>query len=168
MNVQFLSLTSPHPIWRFLDGNPYQAEAASIQAILLSGRYRTERLCRFWSANKQGFCLICLKLNLNVIEDVGHLLIRCAGLSDQRRRLVQFTYNFALVNPALQPIINEYLFSTNDDTKIAFLLDCSTLPMVVRARQVLGDVALQLLFKLTRTWCRSLHRSRLRELGRWK
>ena len=168
IDVRLLSFSSPYPIWRSLDGNKYQTEAALVQAVLLSGRYRTERLCRFWTSNKQGFCLICLKFNREEIEDLGHLLIRCAGLTEQRRRLFLFTSKFATENPALQPIINEYLFSCNDDVRITFLLDCSTLPMVISARQVFGDIVHHLLFKLTRTWCRSIHRSRLRELGRWK
>ena len=37
MDPRYLSLSSPHPIWCSLDGNPYQAEAASIQALFLSG-----------------------------------------------------------------------------------------------------------------------------------
>ena len=49
LQPSFLSLSSPHPIWTSLDGNPYQAKAARIQALFFSGRYRSERLCRFWS-----------------------------------------------------------------------------------------------------------------------
>ena len=58
LHPQFLTLTHPHPIWTSLDGNPYQAKAARIQALFLTGRYRTERLCRFWSGNKDGYCLL--------------------------------------------------------------------------------------------------------------
>ena len=49
LQPRYLSLSSPHPLWTSLDDNPYQARAAHIQALFLSGRYRTERLCRFWS-----------------------------------------------------------------------------------------------------------------------
>ena len=73
------------------------------------------------------------------------MLIRCAGVTEQRRRLFLFTSKFATENPALQPIINEYLFSCNDDVRITFLLDCSTLPMVISARQVFGDIVHHLL-----------------------
>ena len=46
LQPRYLSLSDPHPIWTSLDGNPYQAKAAHIQALFLSGRYRTERMCR--------------------------------------------------------------------------------------------------------------------------
>ena len=45
----FLSLSRTHPIWSSLDGSPYQSKAAHVQALLLTGRYRTERLKRFWT-----------------------------------------------------------------------------------------------------------------------
>ena len=60
-----LSLMHPHPIWTSLDGNPYQAKAARIQALFLTGSYRTERLCRFWSSNREGKCLLETCKNLN-------------------------------------------------------------------------------------------------------
>ena len=45
LQPDFLSLSSPHPIWTSLvDGNSYQTKAAKIQALFLSGRYRTEQL----------------------------------------------------------------------------------------------------------------------------
>ena len=47
-----LSLMRPHPIWTSLNSNPYECKAARIQALFLTGRYRTEKLCRFWSSNK--------------------------------------------------------------------------------------------------------------------
>ena len=168
MDPRYLSLSSPHPIWCSLDGNPYQAEAASIQALFLSGRYRTERLCRFWSENNHGFCLLCQNLNLEITENIEHVLLLCAGLTEERRRLYEYSIIFAADNPILKPILDEYLFTVDNDLLMRFLLDCSVLPYVITARQLFGDNVHHLLFKLTRTWCRSIHRARLRKLGRWK
>ena len=81
----FLSLLKPHPIWTSLDGNPYQAKAAKVQALFLSGRYRTERLCRFWSSNSNGYCLLDSCLNLKYFDDYSHILLHCSGLIDERR-----------------------------------------------------------------------------------
>ena len=58
LKADFLSLSCPHPIWSCLPGsNPYEVRAARIQPLLLTGRYRTEKLTRHWSGNPNGFCL---------------------------------------------------------------------------------------------------------------
>ena len=49
LRAPFLGLDVPHPIWATLDTNPYQAKAAVVQALFLSGRYRTEKLRRHWA-----------------------------------------------------------------------------------------------------------------------
>ena len=166
MDPRYLSLSSPHPLWCSLDGNSYQSEAAFIQALFLSGRYRTEMLCRFWSQNVHGFCLICLNSNLKIAGTMEHILLQCDGLTGERRRLYDLSRDFVADNPILKPILDAYLYCDNNDLKMRFLLDCSVLPDVITAKQLLGDKVHHLLFKLTRTWCRSIHRARLRKLGR--
>ena len=69
LQPHFLSLSLPHPIWTSLDGNPYQAKAARIQSLFLTGRYRSERLCRFWSSNREGYCLLSTCNNEQLYED---------------------------------------------------------------------------------------------------
>ena len=113
LQPRFLSLSSPHPIFTSLDGNPYQAKAARIQSLFISGRYRTEELCRFWSQNKEGFCL----------------LDSCKNLQ--------------------------------------FLMDCSVLPLAITTYQEYGAIIHQDLFRVSRTWCRSVHVARLKALGRY-
>ena len=44
----YMSLTNPHPIWLHA-GSPYEVKKAVIAARMLSGRYRTDRMARFWS-----------------------------------------------------------------------------------------------------------------------
>ena len=141
--------------------------AACIQALLLSGRYRTERLCRFWSQNKAGVCLLPACKNLNISEDSEHILLHCMSLNAERRRLEEFTTQFISDKPLLQPVIATYLFSASDNTRMQFLLDCSVLPLVIVAHQTHGPVVYQHLFRISRTWCRSLHTARLKALGRF-
>ena len=164
---QFLQLSHPHPLWSSLDGNPYQTKAACIQALFLSGRYRTERLCRFWSQNKAGVCLLPACKNLNICEDLEHILLHCMSLNAERRRLEEFTTHFLSDKPILQPVITAYLFSAPDNTRMQFLLDCSVLPQVIVAHQTHGPVVHQHLFRISRTWCRSLHTARMKALGRY-
>ena len=168
LKPQFLTLSSPHPLWTSLDNNPYQAKAARIQAILLSGKYRSERLCRYWSHNKEGFCLLQPCKNLRVYEDIEHIFIQCGGLTSERRRLETFTKDFLSDKPVLQPIVNTYLLKTTDSyLRMQFFLDCSVLPLVISTFQTYGVIIHQQLFRISRTWCRSLHVARLKALGRY-
>ena len=164
---QYLSLSHPHPLWSSLNGNPYETKAACIQALFLSGRYRSERLCRFWSQNKAGVCLLPACKNSNISEDIEHILLQCISLNAERRWLEMFTSKFAADKPPVQMIINTYLYSVHDNIRVQFLLDCSVLPLVITAHQKYGHEIHQHLFKVSRTWCRSLHLARMKALGRF-
>ena len=48
---EFMSLASPHPLWTSTGSSPYEVAKAIQQARFLSGRYRTESLCKHWSNN---------------------------------------------------------------------------------------------------------------------
>ena len=167
LHTPYLSLSVPHPIWTTLDGNPYQTKAASVQALFLSGRYRSERLRRHWSmVNRNGYCLNPSCFSLKYVEDEIHILLRCSAYTDERRRLTNLSMKTAHNFPLLQPIMDEYLNSSDDDLKLQFLLDCSTLPLVIYARQNFGFEIMCHLFKFTRIWCLNIHKSRMKMLGR--
>ena len=138
-----------------------------MQALFLSGKYLTERHCRFWSGNKDGFCLLQSCSNLNLFEDVEHIILHCSGLNEVRRRLFQFTSTYSSDKPVLRPILDTYLYANSPDLRMQFILDCSVLPLVIRGFQEHGKIIHQQLFKITRTWCRSLHVHRLKQLGRF-
>ena len=165
-NPNFMSLKSPHPIWSSAGTNRYEINKAIIQARMLSGPYRTEGLCRFWSTNRSGSCLLPSCSASGVKEDIAHILIHCPSLSGTRSRLEKFFEVYASQNPLI-PSIRNFLNSVNPIQKTQFLLDCSILPDVIRLRQEHGQPVLHILFYLTRTWCYSLHRERLPQLGRW-
>ena len=167
LHAPFLSLTTPHPVWTTLDGNPFQARAASIQALFLSGRYRTERLRRHWTPNnRDGFCLHPSCFAQKYLEDECHILLQCPAYSDNRGRLFQLSKSLAVRIPLINPILDSYLFTERDDLKLQFLLDCSILPLVIHAQQCFGRWILDCLFKLTRTWCLNIHTRRMKLLGR--
>ena len=167
LQPDFLSLSSPHPIYSSLDGNQYQAKAARIQSLFLSGRYRSEELCRFWSQNRDGFCLLDSCKDLKISENIQHILLHCAGLTEVRRRLVAFTGKMTDDKPVLKQIIESYLFSQDEELRMQFLMDCSVLPPVITAYQEYGATIHQSLFRVSRTWCRSVHVARLKALGRF-
>ena len=163
---QFMSLSKPHPLFTTAGSSPYEVTKSGVQALFLSGRYRTELLSRYWSSNPEGFCLCPSCDGHQVKEDIEHILLYCPSLSPSRQRLYNFTSSYARSVPAICETIltlsrpTHPLFSQ-------FLLDCSVIPCVISLVQQLGDDVLHHMFKISRTWCYSLHRERLRILGRW-
>ena len=133
---------------------------------MLSGRYRTERLCRFLSSNTYGHCLLRPCTNMNISEDISHILLHCPALSTTRERLRDLFMDSKLRHPHISSI-TDFLQSDDTTMKTQFLLDCSTMYPVIKHIQEYGNQVLDILFYLTRTWCYSMHRERLKQLGRW-
>ena len=163
---QFMSLSKPHPIFMSAGSSPYEVVKAGVQATILSGRYKTERLCRHWSENKEGFCILPSCLGKQLLEDERHILLDCGSLVSTRIRLSQFTINHTKKFPVIKDILLNF---TNPENPryCQFLIDCSSIPEVITLSQKYGHSILNQLFKVTRTWCYSLHRERLKVLGRW-
>ena len=158
---QFMSLEFPHPIFMSTKSSSYEVTKAGVQAILLSGRYRTERLSRHWSANPSGSCLCPSCKGLEISEDVEHILLHCPSLSTTRASLAKFTLDYAADHPDIQDVLLAYTNPTNP-LFVQFLLDCSVIPEVISLTQEHGTDTLFKLFKVTRAWCYSLHRNRLK------
>jgi hypothetical protein len=159
---EYMSLTKPHPIWSTAGSNPYEVSKAVQQARFLSGRYRSEYLSRHWTNNKEGYCLspTCS----NEVESVDHILIHCRAYNECKRRL--YSLWLSSPNPAVIKLVTE-AFSEETDYLLQFIIDCSVLPSVINAVQAQGPEILDDLFYLTRTWCFSVHRYRMKMLGRW-
>ena len=79
------SLQQPHPLWTSSAGNSFECGKATVLARMVSGRYRTEMLCRFWSTNRTGHCSspTCDQVD----GDLEHLLIVYPALDHIRHRL---------------------------------------------------------------------------------
>ena len=163
----FMSLTTPHPIWTTAGSSPANVAMATVQAVMVSGRYRTEALCSHWSQNRKGMCLLSKDCN-DVLEDLTHILQICPGLSRFRQNLNKFTqeYSEKLENPDIQVVLLGHCNVSHPLFK-DFLLDCSSLPQVIACVQRHGHDVLYHLFRVTRTWIYVLHRERLKILGRW-
>ena len=125
-------------------------------------RYRSEELCRHWSANVNGFCQTgsCT----NTVESIEHILITCSTYYVTRDRLKMLWLTSS--DPVIRDIASKAL-SGPPKLLLQFLLDCSVIPTVISAAQCYGQGAFQSLFYLTRTWCFSLYRERMKALNRW-
>ena len=166
LKPEFISLASPHPIFTTLNGNPYQTKKAKVQSRFLSGRYRTEKLCRFWSKNNAGICLLESCKSDRIPEELEHIIFSCKGLAETRKRLLTFTFDYISDKPELQPIIHKYLGEAEVEF-CQFIIDCSVQSLVISSYQLYGKSIHDHLFYITRTWCYSLHKERLRQLGRF-
>ena len=162
----FMSITKPHPLWQTAGSSPAKVSMATVQAQMLSGRYRTEALCSHWSKNKEGVCLLSSECG-NTVEDLPHILSFCPSLTPARTKLNQYTLQYSSNLPdGIKNILMQHC-SPSSPTFINFLLDCTSLPDVISAVQVLDADVLHHLFNISRTWVYVLHRERLKQLGRW-
>ena len=101
----YMSLTRPHPLLTTAGSSPYEVVKARVQALLLSGRYRTELLCSKWSTNTGGYCCTPDCKGKNIKEDIEHILLHCSSLALTRTRLVSFTLKYSLSVPFLSEIL---------------------------------------------------------------
>ena len=161
-----MSLSSPHPLWVSASSSSYEISKATVQARMLSGRYRTESLSSHWSSNSNGWCLTPLCVGEKVVEDLDHILSSCPSLDQTRRNLQFFTRKFAASNPIILPVLEAFC-NPEHPLFCQFLLDCSCIPAVNALACYYGATFLDKLFYIGRTWCYSLLRDRARLLNRW-
>ena len=170
----YMSLVRPHSLWTSAGHSPAKIFKATVQALMLSGRYPTEALIKHWSPNKTGICQ--LSSSCSVQEDISHILTGCIALDDVRINLRRFTevYIFKLRQDSDSDLTGKIcnlltiLCNPSYPTFCQFLLDCASLPEVISLTQELGKVALYHLHEVARTWIYVLHRERLKLLGRWR
>ena len=168
---QFMSLDKPHIIWRSCGSNPYEIQKAVIQTRMLSGRYRDDSLSRHFTNNASGECLLCKEhnpasLSPSPIGDLPHLLLHCPLLTDRRTILMDYWLTLTSDSPACRTFVMNFP-QKPEPYQMQFLLDCSALPDVIHAVQVHDETILTMLLKITRTYCYSIHRDRLKKLDRW-
>ena len=155
-----MSLTRPHSLWTSCGSNPFECHKATIAARMLSGRYLTDRLQRHWTLNKEGTCLLngCVFGSEGTLE---HILLRCQALNATRHKLLHLAAKVSTEHPYLFAIISGTLLSNRQDLMLELLLDCSTLPFVIKQRQTHRPEIRDRLHYLGCTWCYSIHQERI-------
>ena len=162
----YMSLTKTHPVYLTCKNSPHEVSKAIVQAHYLSGRARLENLTKYWdSTNKEGYCLLC-KYSVLVpkLQSLAHLLLPggCEALCEARLFMFTFINSYLVSRPYLFPILKECL--KDDDSFIQFMLDCSTMPSVIKLNQECGESCLEDLFYISRTYIYKLHSVRKRML----
>ena len=159
-HAPFMSLNHIHPLFWTAGNSPRQVAMATIQASMISGRYRCGTLTRHWNSDKdEGFCSLSPQCT-GYLEDIDHILVSCIILDPIREKLFAFTEDYSSNLPMyLQELIMQK-FSRLNPNFSQFLLDCSIDCDVIVLAQKYGDDILRHIFLITRTWIYSLHRHR--------
>ena len=161
---EFMSLSTPHPVWTTCGSSVYEVNKACIQAKFLSGRFRTDKLLSHFSPQNSKFCQ--LHPDQPEAGDLEHHLVLCPVLAERRTLLFQYWNRLSESNTLCSEILTKMQTSTTD-ILMQFLLDCSVMPDVISLQQEHGDQILRILFKATRTYCYSMYRERLKRLDMW-
>ena len=162
--ADYMSLCQPHPIWSTAGSSPFEVKKATVQARMLSGRYRTCWLRRHWSGDPTGHCRVpgCS----DQPGTLQHMATgKCPGLSDALIRAVSLWKTFLLQNPHIYPVVKKYSLGTEF---LSFLLDPTTKPEVITLTQCHGKEISEKLCYMTRTWLFYMHKERLKLMGLWK
>ena len=155
-----IGLGGVHPIFSTCGSNSYEVEKAVWQSRLLSGMYKFERRQRHYrdTTNPNGYC----SLKLCQVEDYRHygdiesFFLSCPSLSKARQEFDIFFNNYLVSYPDLVALILECV----EADPVQFFLDASTMSQVISQVQVKGTMILDIIFKLTRTYCYNLHKLR--------
>ena len=160
----FYSLSKPHKMWSSVASNPFECSKSLVVAKMISGRYRTELLCRFWSKNRGGFCEA--ETCHLVPGDLEHLLIHCPALSPIRRKMREF-WKFQTINyPKLYSVIQRILTAA-PKVQVSFILDPCSFPEIISLGQLCGQTLLNHVLYLTRTFAFYIHKHKMIITGRW-
>ena len=161
----FMSLSITHPLYSTCGSSPYQVSKAAVQARYLSGRARVEALTGHWDiSNKDGFCLLCktIKPTLGTLE---HLLLSggCPALVDARLTMLSFFQAYMVSRPYLLPLL-QACWDVDTNLTMQFLLDCSTIPLLIKMTQDSQHPVIKDIFYMTRTYVYKIHLTRRRLL----
>ena len=163
---EFLSLRAPHRLWTTAGRKPYEVAKARIQLLFLSSQYPCGKLTKNWSlTNPEGFCTFEDCLNSSQLESPEHILMNCPAYSTVRTKMISMCLN--VKHPITKSLVTRILLTNSTEKIMQLLLDCSSMPNVVKSAQVYGDQIYNDLFYLSRNWCFSVHRERMKRLGLW-
>ena len=135
---------------------------------MLSGKYLTDRLQRHWTENKCGFCLLPACAPFQFDGTLEHLLLFCQSLKTTRERLLELVSKVSAEDNQISFIINTVFYDPDPKVLMQFLLDCTTMPIVIDTTQRSGHKIRDRLLYVGRTWCYNIHRERMKQMGLMK
>ena len=162
-----LSLSTPSRILTSCGNSGHEVRKMTVQIRMSSGRYRTCWLRRHWSEDSSGACRVpgCTG---DTPGTLLHLATgQCPGLASATASAVAHWQQYLVAQPHLSDLLLSLAASEPDDF-LAFLLDpCSHAASLALAQQH-GQVVLDQLCHLTRSWLYTHHLARFRALDLWE
>ena len=158
---EYMSLLTPHLIWRTAGHSPFKVAMANVQALLISGRYRCGALTRHWTGGDGSDCR-------GILEDIPHIIQWCPALKNVRLGLQESTFKYSSTLPLELMHLLRTKCVPSSTSFVSFILDCSSDPDAILLSQKLGEDIFEHLFTCTRTWAYIIHRERLKLLGLWR
>ena len=166
LRASHMSLTVPSPLLTTCGGNSHEVRKATIQIRMLSGRYRTCWLRRYWSGDSSGSCRVpgC---SGDTPGTLLHLATgECPGLAHATSQAIAHWAQFVKSSPYIGPLLLE-VAESGKESFLTFLLDPTTHPAVIALAQTNGPKVIDHVCLLTRSWLYFHHRARFRALGLW-
>ena len=152
---ELYSLIRPHYMWSMAASNPFECSKSSVLAKFVSGRYRTDMLCRHWGKNRSGFCQApSCSSTPGTIE---HILVTCPALSTTRERLYQMWLDKSVMFPTLHSTIRQVLASA-PAIIVQFVLEPLAFPPILADSKSHGEQFTHQLSYLTRTFAFYMHK----------
>ena len=87
-----MSLTVTHPIFSTVGAFPRKVSMATVQAVMISGRYRCDALLQHWSQKVSGACNQPSCTGSFILDDIEHILSVCPSLQLIRHKLEKFKH----------------------------------------------------------------------------
>ena len=163
---EFMSLASPHKLWTTAGKKSFEVAKARIQLLFLASQYPCGSLSKHWTPeNPLGLCTFPDCHHKNLVETPEHVLLRCPAYTTTRKKNI--TICLKTQDPVSHRLVTSFLLSDSTQKMMQFLLDCSVLPEVISGAQNYGKQIYDDLFYLSRTWCFSVHRERMKRLCKW-
>ena len=166
-NPSQYSLKLPPQLWTTCLGNAFEIVKSKVVSKMISGRYRSDDLCKYWSlSNKLGHCLAPTCQGAGVVGDLEHILVECPALHETRERLKQLWLDRSKQSPAFYQMINMVL-SSPPSVQVQFILDPTVFDGTAMLAEIYGYPFLSHVHYLTKTYAYYLHHQRLIVLDKW-
>ena len=146
-------------MWLSCEGSKSAIEAAKVQAIILSGRYRDNYIMSKFNRENSGCCSMCYYYPGNVQHYLSGL---CPALSSQLHTCLQHSLNILSNTPYLLESLYSAISKSAEDW-IYLIADPATNSDVIKIRQHYGSKSIWPLFRLSRAyiWCMHCERTKL-------
>ena len=154
----------PHPLWLSCGSSASAVKAATVQARVLAGKYRDDKVLSKFDMSLAGKCTL-LGCDFFPGDCTHWLSFECPALSAVLISTLNNVLKVLRPWPLLLDVVYDALSKSNEEWA-SFVVDPSTYPSVIVLKQQFGEQSIWPLFKLSRAliWCFHREQKRLKGL----